>query len=197
MELRQAAGYFNSVPLDGWNGSAWVSNVAYGDFLTYDRFLGPRTFGHLQRMFLMGGDGASLMPYEVVRSPSGHIYIVASFNHDFKGTETYATSFLLQEALYTSQIVTYTTTTAPSGIGGTRVESLSDPYYCHMERYNSERSGEVDVVRYGTFVFTFPLSTLPFLTVDKEIRLDGVDYEVKEVHRTLNAAEARGLERGV
>lgn len=196
MELSQAAGYFNSVPLDGWTGSAWVRNIAYGDFLTYDRFLGPRTFGHLQRMFLVEGDGAAVMPYEVVRSPGGQIYIVSSFNHDFKGDVAYATSFLLQEALYTAQIITYTTTVAPSGIGGTRVEQASSPYYCHMERFNSERSAEVDVVRYGTFVFTFPLSTLAVLNVDREIRLDGADYEIKEVHRVLNAAEVRGLERG-
>lgn len=197
MELSQAAGYFNSVPLDGWDGSSWVSKVAYGDFLTYDRFLGPRTFGHLQRMFHIKGDGAEVHPYEVVRTPNGKIYIVSSYNYDFRGDEAYATSFLLQEAHYTSQIVTHTTTPAPSGIGGALIETLSDPYFCHMERYNSERSGEVDVVRYGTFVFTFPLSALSVLSVDKEIRLGGADYELKEVHRVLNVAEARGMERGV
>jgi hypothetical protein len=196
MEFSQAAGYFNTVPLDGWNGSAWVSNIAYGDLMTYDRFLGPRTFGHLQRMFYMQGDGAAVHPYEVVRNPAGEIYIVASYNHDFCGREAYATSFLLQQALYTAQIITYTTVPAPSGIGGTKVESLSDPYYCHMERYTSTTSSEVDVVRYGTFIFTFPKSALAALSEDKELRVDGVDYELNEVHRVLNAAEARGMERG-
>ena len=195
MELSQAAGYFGSVPLDGWDGSAWVSDVSYGDFLTYDRFLGPRTFGHLQRMFYVKGDGADLHPYEVVRTPTGEIYIVASYNHDFKREDAYATSFLLQQALYTAQIIEYTIVPAPSGIGGTKVEKDVATYHCHMERYTSESSSEIDTVRYGTFIFTMPMSALPDLSVDREIRLDGTDYELKEVHRVLNAAEARGLER--
>ena len=195
MELSQAAGYFNSVPLDGWDGSAWVSDIASGDFLTYDRFLGPRTFGHLQRMFHLKGDGSEVHPYEVVRTPAGDIYIVASFNHDFRGTEAYATSFLLQQAQYTAEIIKFITTPAPSGIGGTVVENVVATHYCHMERYTSQGSDEFDLVRYGTFIFTLPLSALTDLSVDKELRVSGIDYELKEVHRVLNAAEARGLER--
>ena len=195
MELSQAAGYFNTVPLDGWDGSAWVNNIASGDFLTYDRFLGPRTFGHLQRMFYLSGDGAAVKPYEVVRTPEGQIYIVASFNHDYKHDHAYATSFLLQEALYTAEVIEFVTTPAPSGIGGTKTENVVATYHCHMERYTSEASSEFDIVRYGTFIFTLPLSALGDLTVDRELRVDNTDFELKEVHRMLNAAEARGMER--
>lgn len=195
MELSQAAGYFNTVPLDGWNGTAWVSAVAYGDFMTYDRFLGPRTFGHLQRMYHVQGDGAELMPYEVVRTPTGEIYIVASYNHDFRGEAAYATSFLLQEAHYTAELIEFTIVPAPSGIGGTKTENVVATYYAHMERYTSQGSDEFDIVRYGTFIFTLPMAALAELTVDMEIRIDGIKYELKEVHRVLNVAEARGLER--
>jgi hypothetical protein len=196
MELSQAAGYFNTVPLDGWNGSSWVNDVAVGDFLTYDRFLGPRTFGHLQRMYHVEGDGTDLHPYEVVRSPGGQIYIVASYNHDFRGSTAYATSFLLQQALYIGDVITYTTTPAPSGIGGTKTPVIAGTFFCHMERFTSENSSELDTVRYGTFIFTLPRAALAVLSVDAEMRIDGIDYELKEVHRVLNAAEARGLERG-
>ena len=195
MELSQAAGYFNTVPLDGWNGTTWVSDVIYGDFMTYDRFLGPRTFGHLQRMFYVMGDGSELQPYEVVRTPTGEIYIVTSYNHDFKSAAAYATSFLLQQALYTAELIEFTTVAAPSGIGGTRSESAVATYFCHMERYTSQGSDEFDIVRYGTFIFTLPLTALTELSVNKELKLDGIYYELKEVHRVLNAAEARGLER--
>ena len=195
MELSQAAGYFNTVPLDGWDGSAWVQDVAYGDFLTYDRFLGPRTFGHLQRMYHMPGDGSELHPYEVVRTPTGEIYIVASYNYDFRGESPYATSFLLQQALYTAQVIEFSVTPAPSGIGGVRQDNVVATHFAHMERYTSQGSDEFDIVRYGTFIFTLPLAALADLSVDKELRVDGIDYELKEVHRTLNAAEARGLER--
>ena len=195
MELSQAAGYFNSVPIDGWDGNAWVTNVAYGDFLTYDRFLGPRTFGHLQRMLHVEGDGAGVKPYEVVRTPTGEMYIVSSFNHDFRGSTAYATSFLLQEAQYMAGLIEYTTTPATSGLGGTKSETIIQTYHCHMERYTSEASSEFDVVRYGTFIFTLPLAALAQLSVDKELRVDGIDYEIKDVHQVLNSADALGMER--
>lgn len=195
MEFSQAAGYFNSVPLEGWDGSEWVKDVVYGDFLTYDRFLGPRTFGHLQRMFLVGGDGADLMPYEVVRSPTGETYIVASYNHDFKGGEAYATSFLLQQAEHYGDVIEYVTTPATSGLAGSKTETVVAQYHCHLERYNSQASAEFDTLRYGTFIFTFPLSALALLNVDKEVKVSGINYELNEVYRSLNVAEARGIER--
>jgi hypothetical protein len=196
MELSQAAGYFNTVPLAGWNGSAWVSNIAYGDFLTYDRFLGPRTFGHLQRMFHMSGDGSALQAYEVVRSPGGQIYLNASYNHDFRGGTEYATSFLLQECLYTVEVIDMVTTPAPSGLGGSVVPTVTGTFHGHKERFTSEASSEVDTVRYGTFVFQLPLSAEALVTVDSELKVEGVHHEVKEVHRVLNILEVRALERG-
>ena len=196
MELQQAAGYFNTVPIAGYTGSAWVSNVASGDFLTYDRFLGPRTFGHLQRMFHIAGNGSAVMPYEVVRTPDSKVYLVASYNHDVRGTEAYATSFLFQEAFYTVGIVDMQTTSAPSGIGGTLDRVVSHTYHGHMDRYTSEASTEVDTVRYGTHIIQLPLSAMPHVTADSELLIDGVYFEVKEVTRVLNTTEIRALERG-
>ena len=74
-------------------------------------------------------------------------------------------------------------------------EEVVGTYHCHMERYTSTASSEVDIVRYGTFIFTLPLAALADLTVDRELRVDGTDFEMNEVHRILNAAEARGMER--
>jgi hypothetical protein len=196
MELRQAAGYFNTVPIDGYTGAAWVSSIASGDFLTYDRFLGPRTFGHLQRMFHIEGDGAAVTPYEVVRTPDGKIYLVASYNHDFRGTEAYATSFLFQEAFYSVGIVDMQTIPAPSGLGGTLNPVVTHTYYGHMERYTSEASTEVDTVRYGTHVIQLPLSALAVVDTDSELLIDDIYFEVKEVTRVLNTTEVRAMERG-
>lgn len=196
MDLIQAAGYFNTVPIDGYDGAAWDLEVARGDFLTYDRFLGPRTFGHLQRMFHIAGDGADVMPYEVVRAPDGKHYLVASYNHDFRGSEAYATSFLFQEAFYYVGIVDLQTTPAPSGIGGTLNRVVTHSYYGHMERFTSEASSEVDVVRYGTHVIQLPLSAMPYVNTDSELVIDGIYFEVKEVTRVLNTTEVRAIERG-
>lgn len=196
MELIQAAGYFNTVPIDGYTGATWVSNVAEGDFLTYDRFLGPRTFGHLQRMFHIAGDGAAVMPYEVIRTPDSKVYLVASYNHDFRGTEAYATSFLFQEAFYSIGIVDMQTTTAPSGIGGTLNRVVTHTYHGHKERYTSEASTEANTVRYGTHIIQLPLSAYANVNVDSELLIDDIYFEVKEVSRVLNTTEVRALERG-
>ena len=198
MELSQASSYFSTVSLDGWNEAtqSWISGIAAGDFLTYDRFLGPRTFGHLQRMFHMTSDGSSLMPYEVVRSPEGQIYLVASFNHDFHNDEAYATSFLLQQAQYTVGIVEMVTVDAPSGIGGTVTPTVIATVHGNRERYTSQASDEVDVVRYETFIFNLPLSALDLVNTDSELKVGDIYYEVKELGQTLNVLEVRALERG-
>ena len=196
MELGQAAAYFNTVALEGWNGSAWVADVAKGNFLTYDRFLGPRTFGHKQRMFLMGNDGSELMPYEAVRIPGGLIYLVMSYNHDIKGTTRYATSFLLQQADFIAEIIEYVTVDAPSGIPGSKTPTVIGTFFTDQERYNSEASREFDDVRYETTVFTLPKSAEPLLTVDHELKVNNIMFEVKEVYPFLSAMQARGLERG-
>lgn len=197
MELSQASSYFSSVPLAGWDeaNQVWVPDIAYGDFLTYDRFLGPRTFGHLQRMFHVTGNGAELRAYEVVRSPEGQIYLVASFNHDFRDGSAYATSFLLQECLYTIELIDLVTTPAPSGVGGSMTPTVVGSYHGHVERYTSEASTEADTVRYETHIFQLPLSVRPFITVDSELRVDGKYHEIKEISRSLNILEVRGLER--
>jgi len=196
MKLGQAAAYFNTVAVEGWDGSAWVPEVAEGNFLTYDRFLGPRTFGHKQRMFLMGNDGSALMPYEAVRIPGGLIYIVMSHNYDIKGTERYATSFLLQQADFTAEIIEFVTVDAPSGIPGSKTPTVVGTFFIDQERYNSEASREFNDVRYETTVFTLPKSAEAIVTVDHEIKVNEVMFEVKEVYPFLSAFQARGLERG-
>jgi len=195
VKLEQAASYFNTVAVEGWDGSAWVPGVAEGNLLTYDRFLGPRTFGHKQRMFLMGGDGAALVPYEAVRVPGDIIYLVMSHNYDIKRSDIYATNFLLQQADFTAEIIEYQTTTAPSGLPGSKVEHTLGTFFVDVERYNSETSREFDDVRYETTIFTLPKSAESILTVDHELKVSGTLYEVREVYPFLSAMQARGLER--
>lgn len=195
MKLQQAAAYFNTVTLEGWDGAAWVEGVAEGNFLTYDRFLGPRTFGHKQRMFLMGNTGASLMPYELVRVGGDIVYLVMSKNHDYKNDVNYATSFLLQQADFDIEIIQYVLTPAPSGIGGSKVEDVVATYRGDVERYNSETSREFDDVRYETTIFTLPFSAKAFISADSELRVDSVLYEVKEIYPFLDALQVRALER--
>lgn len=61
MKLSQANSYFNSVSLDGWNGSAWIPDVIRGNLLSFDRFITERTFGQKKRMLEVGGDRKSVV----------------------------------------------------------------------------------------------------------------------------------------
>lgn len=196
MKLSQAASYFNTVPVDGWNGSAWVPSVVSGNFLTYDRFLGPRTFGHKQRMLLVGGDAAELMPYEVTRTPEGDIYLILSNNQDMKGEEVYATNFLLQRAPFMATIIRFDTTAAPSGLGGSKVDTALATYHCDMERFSSEAARDVDLARYPIFNIFLPLTALAVLDTDMELEVDSVRYEIREIENYLDAALVRALKRG-
>lgn len=196
MKLGQATAHFNDVVFDGYDGSAWVSNVAAGNFLTYDRFLGPRTFGHKQRMVLIGGDGAAALAYEVLRTPDGKIYLVISYNHDIRDEGTYATSILLQEAPYTADVTEYQTTTAPSGLESDAVPTTIATFHCDLERYTSEASSEFDTVRYGIMTIMLPKSAISVVGTDHELLISGRYYEIKEVEPVLGATEVRALQRG-
>lgn len=195
MELSQAAGYFNKVPVDGWDGSAWVLGIERGNFLTYDRFVGPRVFGHKQRMLLVGGDGANVMPYEVIRTPDSTIYIVLSYNHDIKGSDAYSTTFLLQQAPYLGAVMENVTTPAPSGIGGTVTPTQIAQYHCDVERYTGTGSSEMDIVTYGIMTIVLPLAALSVIKPEHELLIDSRTYEIKEVNPMLHGTEVRALQR--
>jgi hypothetical protein len=147
-------------------------------------------------MLLVGGDGSSILPYQVIRTPNGVIYIVLSHNQDINGGGIYATNFLLQQAPYSADVIELQTTPAPSGIGGTVTPTTIATYHCDLERYTSEGSSEFDTVRYG--IMTVVMQGDAFATINTEHELDigGTMYEVKEVNHVLDGTELRVLKRG-
>ena len=89
MDASEAAEWFATVPLEGWDGSAWVSNVALGDFHSYDRFITERTFGAKKRIFLQPEtERLDTSLYSVVRTPEGPQWVVEDEKQDMEGQKT-------------------------------------------------------------------------------------------------------------
>lgn len=194
MKLSQAAAYFNAVYLEGWDGAAWVPAVAYGNFLSFDRFITERSFGQKKRMFRVGGAPPAQLAYEVVRTPDGRRYLVSSSNNDVGRDGVYGTTYLLQEARYAFQVIRDITTASASGLPGATVKTPVAAGFCDVERYSAENSREFDTVKYSSHNIFLPRST--DVTVDDQIVVGDMLYEITEVNYLLDMKEARGLKRG-
>ena len=198
MRLLNAVKYFGNEPIEVWNGSSWeVVPQIQSSVQTFDRFLGPRSFGQRQRILLVGSSEDVLDGYEFIRLSNGERYIILSHNQDMEYGEAYGVSYVIQKAPYDASVMQLVTETAPSGLGGTTTPTQVATTFCDMERYTSEGSSEADTVRYGIFTMLFPLSMKGVVTTDSEILIDGVYYEVKEVSPLLEILEIRTLQRGV
>ena len=195
MHPSEASLWFDDTPLDGWNGTSWVTKVAYGDFHAFDRFITERTFGAKKRIFHTPEEHKiDVTTYPVVRTPDGKIWLVSSENADIQGTEAYAQSYLLLEASIQAELIEHTTETLASGAEGPLVESTVGTYYCDLERYSAANSDLFPNVVYGSYELTIG-NHVP-VTVEREFKINGVYYEVKEVIPELLTLVCRCLRRG-
>jgi hypothetical protein len=195
MYVSEASLWFNSVPLDGWDGTAWYSKVAYGDFHAFDRFITERTFGAKKRIFHTPEETKiDYASYPIVRTPDGKVWLITSDNADIEGTEAYAQSYLLLEASLQGQIIEHTTQLLSSGAQGPDTETVVATEYCDLERYSASNSDMFANVTYGGYEITFRSGAA--VTVENEILIDGVYYEVKEKIPELLTTVCRCLKRG-
>ncbi len=185
MELGQAINHFAKDCLDGWDGSAWVPNIARGSILTYDRFISARDFGLKKRIFLTGRDTGQMDSFHVVRASDGSVYIKESKNIDTDCYQTgYANSYQLLRADYQADVLELSTTLSAAGTQSEAIRTLLVTHYCDIERISS-RSASADVPD-----ISYPLTYIVLpgnadLSTDHELRVNGILYNVKEVERQL------------
>jgi hypothetical protein len=195
MEAAEASLWFSDTPLAGWNGTAWVSEIAWGDFLTYDRFITDRTFGAKKRLYLTH-ESYSFDPvtYPVVKTPDSKVWIVVSKEVDMNAESPYAETYLLLETAFTASIQTIQTTTLASGqVRKTSVTSGSS-IPCDMEQFGIDISDAAKQAVYGTYIVTLPGGTV--LSESHELLIDGLYYVVQEVTKQLLTVIARTERRG-
>ena len=194
MKLSQAVKYHGSVHIEGWDGTQWVPLLLYGDLLSYDRFIGPRTFGHKQRVFLLGGDDMIGSSIDFIRFPNGKQYLILSYNQDLQGGDLIGTAYIVQEAPFDLEVLTYTTTPAPSGLPADETETVTATSFCDLERYSSSSSSEFDSVRYASYSIVVPRGLA--VGLDNDVRVNNEVYEIQEVNPMLNQTELRTVKRG-
>lgn len=195
MELSQATGYFNTLTIEGWDGTTWQPLAVVGNLHAFDRFLGPRTFGQKQRIFLIGGADKIPDKYEFIRIPNSHQYLLLSYNQDIRNDKVYATSYVIQEANVSVDIIKLSTPiAAPSGLSGNLVRKVETSTFCDFERYSGEEGRNIDALSYIKYSFILPKSAP--ITTDDLLRVNGIDYEVREVNPLLNVQEIRAVKRG-
>lgn len=194
MDVSEAALWFNTVPVDGWNGTAWVAEVGFGDFLSYDRFVTDRTFGIKKRIFHAPDDTKiDALTYPVIRTPDDKIWIVISDSADIEGEVAYANSYLLLEATLQAEVIEHVSTELASGAEGPGSDVVLATYHCDLERYSASNSDLFVNVAYGGYEVTLPYGAVVDGT--KELKINNVLYEIKEVIPELLTTICRCLRR--
>ena len=196
MDIAEAADWFADTVVDGWDGSVWVSDVGYGDFLTYDRFITDRTFGIKKRMLLTPASGMfDPDTYPVVRTFDGKQWMVISKNNDIKEGEAYAASYLMMVAGYDAEIIEFQTEELASGQQGNVVEVVVGTTVCDVEQYGVRRSRDLTDVVYGSYEITLPGGIT--VSDDNEIRIGQDQYTVNEVSFEGYNQVARAMRRSI
>jgi len=194
MTLATVSDRLSTTPVEGWNGSAWVSDVAFCDFQVFDRFISARDFGQKKRTMYCGPSFLLPTTYRVIRLLSSEVYIVTSTNMDIhKGLLTGATYFLTEASTQVDINSTVTTKSASGVITGSTTNTVSG-VFADISRMGEISSHAMRSVKYSTHILTFPLGTV--INEDDEV-VDGADvYDINEVTRVLDSVEARGIQRG-
>lgn len=194
MDVSEAPLWFANTSVDGWNGTAWVRNVATGDFHAFDRFITERTFGAKKRVFYTPEEAKiDYETYPIVRTADGKVWIVTSDNADIEGVDPYAQSYILLEATLQAEVIEHTTQTLASGAEGSVTDTVLATHYCDLERYSAFNSEPFQNTTYGGYEITMHRGVV--LDVEKELRINGTYYEIKEVIPELLTTVCRCLKR--
>ncbi len=195
MKLSQAVTYFNDTPIETYDGAVWNTTALKVKITAYQRFLGPRVFGHKQRVVLAGPANQIPAAVEFIRTPEKRIYIILSMNTNTERTNDYSYEYVVQQVDKIAEIIRMDKATAPSGIGGSVSEVVeSANVYCDYERYSGENARNIDGVSYIAYSFLIPQSVN--IDTDRLIRVDGIDFDVREVNPLLNIREVKASKRG-
>ena len=194
MYAGEAALWFADTVLDGWNGTAWVDNISCGDFHTYDRFITERTFGAKKRLFLAHQDNHfDPTVYSVVRTPDAKVWIVVSENADITDA-AYAQTYLILEARFVAQSLSFTTSTLASGQQGSLVETVGATYVCDLEQFSLDQSDRFYATAYGIYKVVLP--GYAAVDDDKELLINGSRFEIQESYTELLTKVCRVIMRG-
>ena len=194
MSLATVSDRLSTTPVEGWNGTSWVPDVAFCDFQVFDRFISARDFGQKKRTMYCGPSFLLPTTYKVIRLLSSEVYIVTSTNKDAHRGVLTGVTYFLTEAATQVDISSTVTTKSSSGVITGSTKSTITGVFADISRMGETSSHAMRSVKYSTHILTFPADTV--INEDDEV-IDGVDvYDISEVTKVLDSVEARGVQRG-
>lgn len=171
MDISEASKWFADTQLSGWNGTAWVPNIAKGNFHSSET-------DSIERTFLTPKENAfNAVTYPVVRTSDGLIWIVSFITNDYFIEDINKTYFLV-ESTGVAELYSKATTARASGSAGPVTQTLQNTTWCRLERTGSKESSEfVDSIR-GLFEIALPHGTP--INLDWLVKTESHFYEVEE-----------------
>lgn len=193
MKLSMATNHFKRTALDGWDGTSWTLDAAYGDFHTYDRFISDRSFGQKKRIFTTGNVPIPV-DIQVLRMKNGTRYMIGSFNADTE-EQIYNYIYQLEEAPFDCDVIEIQSERLASGVAGTATEIVRASTFCDVERVSSHQSKVFTDLKYVTYEITMPLAMQSYVSADSILSIGLSKYNVKEVSYQINLLSAMAVKK--
>lgn len=193
MNLGKAATWFSDTKVSGWNGSAWVPNVAAVTMLPHDRFISEREFGNKRRYVLCAVESTGLEAYPVIRFDDvSQTYMVGSRNFDIQ-VDAYSKLFLLHQVQYTATLYQFSKTTTASGMAGTVTRQSLGNVFCDVERITSASSYEFQDTNFTSVVITLPRDSVA--DTDHELKVGSDYYDIREAYASAGFRHCRAIRK--
>jgi hypothetical protein len=188
MNLANAATYFSSTPVSGWNGTAWVDNISTVTFLAYDKSLSANK----RRFILVDPADTVLGLYPVIKVPNGEMYAVGRSDSDIEISE-YGRSVLLHRVFDQIAVRGTTPTVKASGMPGSAVRSTLGLYWGDIERGGYSASKEFDNINFTQNIITFPRDCP--VGSEHELSVNGQFFAVSEYWHEAGFVQCRAMRK--
>lgn len=187
MSLCHAANRFRRTTIDGWNGTAWSTNIAKVSLpVSHDISTGP-----IIRVMLTDPSSSIASNITAVRF-FGDIYMVGQSERVMAGS-TYQISTTIRKAQDTAKVYGFTSTTAASGLKSKPVRTLTATHPCDLGPVTIQQSTEYPTVRFENRSIVFPKGTP--ITTNNELEIDDHVYEISNVWEEAGMTYCSGISR--
>lgn len=191
MNLGTAAAYFANTPISGWDGTAWVPNVALICILPSDRFISVHEFDTNCLYALTDVSTTALDTYTVIKvQATGQVFLTGFKTHDVSGDE-YSKFYLLRRADSMGDLFSFTKTYAASGTAKGVTRQLVNTYHCDVEHVTSTPSRVFRASKFTDCLVFMPADC--DLTTSHEIKVGSQFFEVNDVYENSGFKMCRAI----
>lgn len=191
MDLSTAASYFCDTSVSGWNGTAWIPDIASLSILPSDRFISVHEFDTNCQYALIDVNSTGLDDFPVIRvQATGQIFLVGFRTNDVSG-DRYSKFYLLRRADAIGTLYAFTKTFAASGMAKDATRQAVGEYFCDVEHVTSTPSRVFKGSKFGDSLLFLPSDCI--LETSSEIKVGEVYYAVSDVYENSGFKVCRAI----